>query len=69
MAHRLNPAVNIIARARRSAQVDGLRERGARSIITEEISGSVAISAEVLTLYSVPSSDIETTVGRIHNDK
>lgn len=67
MAHRLNPTVNIIARARRTSQVDGLRERGARFIITEEISGSVAISSEVLTLYSVPDAEVEATVGKIHN--
>jgi CPA2 family monovalent cation:H+ antiporter-2 len=69
MAHRLNPAVNIIARARRTTQVDSLKERGARFVITEEISGSVAISSEVLTLYSVPDAEVEETVGNIHNSK
>lgn len=68
LAHRLNPTINIIARARRAKQVEDLKARGARSIITEETAGSMAISAQVLQLYSVPDSDIEETIRETHNN-
>jgi len=68
VANRLNPTINIIARARRASQVEDLKARGARSIVTEEIAGSMAISAQVLQLYSVPDSDIEETIRETHNN-
>lgn len=66
LAHRLNPRVNIIARARRVSQIAALQEKGAQSIVTEELSGSMAISAKILALHTVPENEIEETIRAIH---
>jgi CPA2 family monovalent cation:H+ antiporter-2 len=66
LAHRLNPRINIIARARRVSQIAALQEKGAQSIVTEELSGSMAISAQILALHTVPENEIEETIRAIH---
>lgn len=70
-AHRLrpDPALLVLARARYASQIAPLEARGAHSIVAEEISGSYEISNQVLTLYSVPESEIAATIAPIHNEK
>ncbi len=67
-AHRVNPELDIIARARFFVEIEPLSELGATEVVSQEFETSVELVARVLQRFLVPQADVDRFISRIRED-
>ncbi|MEM1055244.1 MAG: cation:proton antiporter [Bacteroidota bacterium] len=68
VARHLNPTLQILARTRFLADVEGLTRAGADVVVPEELETTVRLFSQVLGSYLVPKDEIERQVAAVRQD-
>ncbi len=68
VARHLNPTLQIFARTRFMADVEGLTQAGADVVVPEELETTVRLFAHVLGAYLVPKEEIERQASLVRQD-
>jgi CPA2 family monovalent cation:H+ antiporter-2 len=69
LAHRMNPAIQIVVRAKFLSQSELLLRLGADEVVTEEVEASVELCSRVLARYLVPKDEIDKLVDKMRTER
>jgi CPA2 family monovalent cation:H+ antiporter-2 len=69
LAHRMNPAIQIVVRAKFLSQSELLLRLGADEVVTEEVEASVELCTRVLARYLVPKDEIDKLVDKMRTER
>ena len=68
LAHEMNPALDLIVRARYLAEIDVLRQAGADIVVPEDLEVSARIVSHVLGAFLVPAAEVEDQILALRGD-